>query len=606
MLAIALCCALVALIPRLTAERNNKNYAFVTNYRDVAAMAFQSGVSFDAIWAKLSQHGVLGLTAVEYTGEEIGRLHPMGVEFSTVDDKAALLIPSDFKYTDKLFNYLSVKIPGTAKKAYNGKTVLLLPTTSENLFLASVLPDFDSFEYCKKNNIPLLYKLGTCTVSGGEDTAKALAYICNEYPQVKNIIPAGFIFAGNPDIKPITDIMKERGISLSQVEFVKQVGAGSAFVGAYPVLLPLHSFTIDEVISKNITRQATIERHIRAIHERSVRLILVHPFDLQMGDKLDALITDLTKTTEKLAALGYKAEWPEPYKPWGRNKLAILALALVFISTVWFYGARLFNVIEESADTKEMLTLFVIVLLYSVALWKVAFIAKLTGGICTGFVAAEAAICALQGKKYALPALFVIFTGGLSVAAYYGITKAALRILPFSGVKLTLLLPPLLVLYHDLKLRVHDETVNELVLRPAVWGELIIIGIMMLGMLIMALRSDNVSNVPAYELAFRDFLERTLVIRPRTKEIVIGYPSLVIYWYIVKHNYLPHYREVFRIAASLAFCSAMNTFCHFHTRLLLSVIRVVNGWWVGLLMGAVIVLLINTALKFLSKERTTA
>ncbi len=134
--------------------------------------------------------------------------------------------------------------------------------------------------------------------------------------------------------------------------------------------------------------------------------------------------------------------------------------------------------------------------------------------------------------------LFIVTAGGLAIASFYGTTMAALRLTPFSGVKLTLLLPPLLVLVHDLRRKVHPESLPEIIGRPAIWGELFLIGILMLAMLIMALRSDNVSNVPAWEVAFREFMERGLLVRPRTKEFLIGYPALVLYWYTVRKDYI--------------------------------------------------------------------
>ena len=155
---------------------------------------------------------------------------------------------------------------------------------------------------------------------------------------------------------------------------------------------------------------------------------------------------------------------------------------------------------------------------------------------------------------------------------------------------------------HDLRQKVHDESISEILVRPAVWGELAIIGIMMVALLIMALRSDNVSSVPAFEVAFRDFMERTLVVRPRTKEFLIGYPALVLYWYLIRQGLAPHYREAVRIAAVLAFSSAINTFCHFHTLVALSFIRVVNGWWLGLLVGVILVFGLHFVLLPLLKK----
>ena len=118
----------------------------------------------------------------------------------------------------------------------------------------------------------------------------------------------------------------------------------------------------------------------------------------------------------------------------------------------------------------------------------------------------------------------------------------------------------------------------------------------LIALLVMAVRSDNVSNVPVLEVAFRDFMERLLAVRPRTKEFLIGYPALVLYWYLVRWNYIPRCREAVRLAASLAFCSAVNTFCHFHTLLRLSVIRVLNGWWLGMAAGVVLAALLHFVL----------
>ena len=59
-----------------------------------------------------------------------------------------------------------------------------------------------------------------------------------------------------------------------------------------------------------------------------------------------------------------------------------------------------------------------------------------------------------------------------------------------------------------------------------------------------------------------------------------------------------------RIVSVLAFSSAVNTFCHFHTLLSLSVIRTVNGWWLGMLIGVITVAVINYVLLPMSKKLT--
>ena len=152
-----------------------------------------------------------------------------------------------------------------------------------------------------------------------------------------------------------------------------------------------------------------------------------------------------------------------------------------------------------------------------------------------------------------------------------------------------------------MKRRVHPEGFLEVMRRSPLWTELALLGVVMLGALVMALRSGNVSNVPGWEVAFRDFVENMLIVRPRTKEFMIGYPALVIYWFTVRKGLIPYYREVLRLAAALAFCSAVITFCHFHTPLYLSVIRTLNGWWLGLLIGVVCAAALGLALPRLKR-----
>jgi hypothetical protein len=45
------------------------------------------------------------------------------------------------------------------------------------------------------------------------------------------------------------------------------------------------------------------------------------------------------------------------------------------------------------------------------------------------------------------------------------------------GGQATLLLPPALILFHDLKRREHPESLGEVLGRPSRWGELALIGV---------------------------------------------------------------------------------------------------------------------------------
>jgi len=609
--------ACVGIIPRYNAEKSNKTVAFAMEFGDLMTLSVQSVSPAEKIWLEINKLGVIGLSVSEFTGEELtlnsslpmkyGSAGEFGLDSENVlSDRAVIVLKKSSRYFETLYEYLKLKLPVT-EIIYKGENaVLILPGNAADFKISSFVPDLYALDFCRDNGIPVLFRAGSCPASGASETAAAFDFLTTRYKDIKNVTAAGMIMAGYPDYKLLAEVMKRKGITFSQTEFVKQIGAGSFANEMSPMIIPLHSLTRDEVISRNISRVQIAERFVRAVHERSVRFIMVRPYDLNMGGRLQLFSEDLQFIGESIKARGYELGWPSYLKIWPNSIAGALACGITLIFCGWFYLLRLRGEEDETVSIKVLSLLLIASLLISAGMWKVSLLASILGGFCGAVAATEAALSALESHKHplsgALKGLFIVVAGGMAIAAFYGTTIAALRLTPFSGVKVTLLLPPLLVLMHDLRRRVHSESMLEIINRPAIWGELFLLGIMMLAMVIMALRSDNVSNVPGWEVAFREFIERALLVRPRTKEFLIGYPALVIYWYVFKKGWIPGYREALRIVSVLAFSSAVNTFCHFHTLISLSLIRTLNGWWLGMLIGAVAVALINYALLPLGKR----
>lgn len=609
-LLIAVCFAAFGILPRLRAERENKTIAFVVEYKDMISLSSQSGREPLDVWREIASKGVHGITIIEYTGEELMNLSPMPLKFGAagalgvgdgeiLPDNAVLIMDSNSPYAQLICDYLKIKMPNVrVMSAVSGETVLILPGTTDIFRQSAFIPDFLGLELCSANDIPILFRPGPCLVSDGERVAMSLSWLAKRYP-IKSIVPSGAVMAGYPQLTPIARTLKEEGVSLAQVEFVKQVGVAGMAALMAPEVLPLHSLTREEIVSRRMTRPQIRERLVRAVHERSVRLLIMRPYDLQMGNRLAVLTEDLETVKSEAEALGYSFGWPKTLTVWSTRFAGAIACALSFLFCLWFYSARLLGAEEGRVTGREIACLSLLSLCGAVLLLKITIIARLAGGFGTAFVATEAALCAMgyykKPVKGLLLGLFIVIAGGLSAASFYGSAAAALRLTPFSGVKLTLLLPPLLILLHDFRRRVHPESIGEIMVRPAIWSELALVGAMLLALLVMALRSDNVSSVPGWETAFRNFMERLLLVRPRTKEFTIGYPALILYYYIMSRGWAARYREAMRIAASVAFSSAVNTFCHFHTALVLSLIRVTIGWGAGIIVGVAAVALLHYA-----------
>jgi hypothetical protein len=109
----------------------------------------------------------------------------------------------------------------------------------------------------------------------------------------------------------------------------------------YPMVIPLHSLTRDEVISRSISRLQIAERFVRAIHERSVRLIMVRPYDLNMGNRMEIFKDDLRFTGESIKARGYDFGWPSNLNECAESMPGALACGIVLVFCGWFYTVRL-------------------------------------------------------------------------------------------------------------------------------------------------------------------------------------------------------------------------------------------------------------------------
>ena len=95
------------------------------------------------------------------------------------------------------------------------------------------------------------------------------------------------------------------------------------------------------------------------------------------------------------------------------------------------------------------------------------------------------------------------------------------------------------------------------------------------------LRTGNFGlPVANMEIVLREFLEKVLVVRPRTKEFLIGHPAL----YILLRERRGKAAWLMPVAV-IGQLSMVNTFSHIHTPLLVTLIRTGYGLVFGYIIG---------------------
>ena len=596
--AVILACACYGLIPRFRLEQANNNVAILADYREITALAKNSGLDVDEAIKILVDNGLTGLMVSELTGDNID--HGLGhAEFKTARDPingtegTIISIMPDSPYKKLLNEWLRVRFAIS-----DDKTGAVKIPMSFNVFKTSgIIPDIDGLEAAKRNNLPIYYRPAPSPGHLADRAALMLRKV-NELYKLSAFTPAGEIVSGYPDVSELARAAHDLNLPVGLVEFSRQVGEPAMNNLSSPLLIPLHSVTNEEMTTRKISRAALRERLLRAAVERSVRFLLLRTAPPNSSEFIfEDFAKEVKLLSDGLKAHGFNLAWPDAV--FAREKLNTNIFAAFALSGVLFFAAySYFTRMGLARNNKNFAVFIILGILTALAIYKFSSIARIAGAFAAPLIAVEAALIAMDSNrdKNLIPSFIFAIISGLALASFFSVTSYMLRLRTFSGVKLTLILPPVLVLLHDLKRRIHPESLIEFLSRPPLWGELVLIGVLLAAVGLMIFRSGNVAFIPGFEARIRETLERVLIARPRTREVFVGYPSLLLLNFLVSKKLFAHYREIFRIGVVLGFSTVINSFCHFHTPLTLILLREFNGLWTGLLVGLAVVLLVKFVL----------
>lgn len=206
--------------------------------------------------------------------------------------------------------------------------------------------------------------------------------------------------------------------------------------------------------------------------------------------------------------------------------------------------------------------------------------------------------------------------GGLLVAASLGDIRHMLEFAFFRGVKLVFILPLLLVLVGYLLLgRAGSLTqtgrfllgkVDRILDRSVKYRDLAVGAVVGLAVLYYITRSGNFPILPVsgLEIKMRTALEQLLFARPRNKEFLIAYPALILAATLLWSGWR-RWVWLLLVAASTGAVSVVNSFEHVRTPWLMSLLRGVNGLWVGAIVGTIGTLVLYLAVQVLLRFRAS-
>ncbi len=199
----------------------------------------------------------------------------------------------------------------------------------------------------------------------------------------------------------------------------------------------------------------------------------------------------------------------------------------------------------------------------------------------------------LRSLKWTLIATGVALLGALVIVGLLSSPLVMEEIERFRGVRLVLTFPPfagLLLYLFGGRFPVGSRRARDVFLAPIEFYQLLVGLVIISAGVLLVMRSGNESDIaPSHaELVTRHLLEAVLSVRPRFKEFLVGYPSMMLVAALVP----AHRRAVgwlLALGAGVGIGDIVDTFSHLHTPLLISVLRIFNGLWIGALIGAIVI-----------------
>ncbi len=120
---------------------------------------------------------------------------------------------------------------------------------------------------------------------------------------------------------------------------------------------------------------------------------------------------------------------------------------------------------------------------------------------------------------------------------------------------------------------------------------LAIVGLIMLVVLLVRSGNEGV-EISETELRLRALLENVFGARPRTKEVLIGHPAMLLAGLLATQGRTRWLPLMFLLGV-IGTISTFNTFCHIHTPLTQSLLRTGHALWMGSALGLVVWLFVR-------------
>ena len=634
LIALGFAAGLISFKHRYSAEARNRRVEMVIDYADAQALA--NTTQRRAMDDTLTQLRQAGITTVAVTEDTLGTLLGNGV----------LLPPRRDGNTTVLT--FAPGFPGQQQRVLENlrqKTRLtVIPDGAGGLRVNAPWPQFngtpigldaDAVKTVQRNHLLVAPRLLNFTGVTRSNIAWELAQTkaqCETGDGIGPLIFSGAAVLGNrPLIRQVADTLQADGLTYGSVEFAKTFGDDDLSRMAASQTVRVHSIGNDEM--GTMDEPTAIERFVRAARERNIRVCYVRLFTNGLKDDpevIPANIQFVGKIRDGLQEARVAFAPPltlgeaHPYDTDPKPGLVLRVLMAWGVMAGLILLLRVFTGITGKAFWRALLAALLVGTVLAIPgtgakgreiLALLAACIFPTLGLCYfALPAASPPAPASLGRTLSRAFATYARMSGLTligIVLVVGLLSGRLFLIKvdeFFGVKLVLVTPVLLVAaYYALglaELRLDApwttrrdralETVRGVAAQPLLVGQIVISLVALVALALFVARSGNDPGVgvSATELKTRALLDKYLFVRPRTKEFLLGHPALFFALAAAYGGRFPRTILPLLVIGAIGQSSLMDTFCHLHTPLFISLLRGLIGWALGAVIGSLVFALV--------------
>lgn len=417
---------------------------------------------------------------------------------------------------------------------------------------------------------------------------------------------------GRSQLAKTADIMRTNQISFGMIEpfIARQLGAATLARKLDYKVLRVHSIQQGEMDSRleKYSMERIVDRYLLAARERNVRLLYLKPFLQEKGGKepVDLTLDYIRTLSSRLKEEGFIIGKARPYPQFSNTEVEVLFISL----GIMIAGVLLLEYLSGIKLTKWALFIILLGLIGELGLFYlgkgmlVRKVLALASSVIFPSLAIITQVFSKNGDSWLwrfLKAGLISLLGAVFLSASLAHISFMLKVDQFTGVKLSFILPVILVTFYYFKeLRFKREfnwreRITAFLNLNIKVKHLLLLFVLALGGAVYISRTGNypILPVPDIEVYIRDWLEKVLYVRPRFKEFLLGHPFLVVTLGLANSlkNRLIFYPLL--LLATIGQINILNTFSHAHTPLLVSLLRVFHGLWLGLIIGIILLVVLR-------------